>query len=89
MFDTVLHMLVDCIETVAKSFILCAPSGTNGHRHSGKGKEGKRKKLAMIKTRSGIHVPLKKFALAHVSQVRKRPSKFQLLSGLVRKRQSE
>lgn len=35
MFD-ILHILVDYMETVAKSFALCAPGGTNGHRHSGK-----------------------------------------------------
>lgn len=68
MFDNILHILVDYMETVARPFTVYAPGGTNGHRHW-QSKEGRRKELAMIKTSSGILVPLKKLARTHVPQV--------------------
>lgn len=36
MFDNILHILVDYMETVAMTFAPYAPGGTNGDRHSGK-----------------------------------------------------
>lgn len=47
MFDNVLHILVDSMETVAK-VPLSASGGPDGHRYSGKARKEKKKKLAMI-----------------------------------------